>query len=152
MRHLFLDKNIIAVKEVAQPLLETCAVLVGVRYSFLSPNIALELFMQESNSLLHNVPYKVKKVLESVRSSIYSTVNSLPITTHKIGYSCSGQVIAVGAKVSHIRTGDYVACVGNGYATHADLVCVPESFVTKVTHETQLKMPLLLHLELKQLK
>lgn len=61
---------------------------------------------------------------------------------HKIlplGYSCAGQVIAVGSKVEKFRIGDYVACAGASFANHADMVSVPQNLVVLVKDPTILK-------------
>src|SRR6185369_4284707 len=43
-----------------------------------------------------------------------------------LGYSCAGIVSAVGAGVDHVSVGDRVACGGQGFASHAEVVCVPK--------------------------
>ncbi|WP_350337604.1 hypothetical protein [Candidatus Chromulinivorax destructor] len=54
-------------------------------------------------------------------------------------------MIAVGKKVTQFRPGDYVACAGNGFANHADVVCIPESFAVKIkTNHSCKKLVLLL--------
>lgn len=145
MRQVFLDKGTIAVKEVAQPLLDDHSVLVSVHYSFISSGTELATIANSKQSILfHNVPQKIKKVLDSV------AVNGIEGTTalikgrlkgmvQQLGYSCSGQVIAVGSKIKTLRVGDLVACAGAGLANHADIVCVPENLVVKVSDEKYLK-------------
>src|SRR5690606_19759340 len=49
-----------------------------------------------------------------------------------LGYSSAGVVEAAGAGVVGIAAGDRVACAGAGYASHAELVCVPENLVARV--------------------
>jgi len=43
------------------------------------------------------------------------------------GYANAGTVQAVGEGVSQHQVGDRVACMGAGYAQHADLACVPQN-------------------------
>ncbi|MGD2067582.1 MAG: bi-domain-containing oxidoreductase [Gemmatimonadota bacterium] len=50
----------------------------------------------------------------------------------RLGYSCAGTVIEVGEGVTDLRPGDAVACAGQGYASHAELVCVPRNLVAPV--------------------
>jgi predicted dehydrogenase/threonine dehydrogenase-like Zn-dependent dehydrogenase len=144
MRQVFLDKGNITVKEVAEPSLDDHLVLVAVRYSLISSGTELATINQAKTGIFNNVPHKIKKVLESIK------LNGLQATTslikekirgdvQSLGYSCSGQVIAVGKKVKNIRAGDLVACAGAGYANHADLVCVPESLVVPVRNEQFLR-------------
>lgn len=138
MRQVFLQKGAIVVKEVCQPSMDAHDILVAVHYSFISSGTESATILQdEQNTLFSNVPTKIKKVLESVAShGIEGTAalikSKLKGEAQALGYSCSGRVIAVGAKVRTIRIGDYVACAGAGYAHHADLVCVPEHLTVKV--------------------
>jgi predicted dehydrogenase/threonine dehydrogenase-like Zn-dependent dehydrogenase len=144
MRQVFLDKGNITVKEVAEPLLDDHLVLVGVHYSLISSGTELATINQAKSGMFKNVPQKIKKVLESIKLNGIQATTSLvkeKITgeTYSLGYSCSGEVIAVGKKVKNIRAGDLVACAGAGYANHADLVCVPESLVVPVRDEQFLR-------------
>jgi len=48
-------------------------------------------------------------------------------------------VIAVGKRVKHFQAGDLVACVGAGFAHHAEIICVPEQLVVRIANEKLLK-------------
>jgi len=41
-----------------------------------------------------------------------------------VGYSAAGEVVAVGAGITDLVPGDWVACAGAGQANHADFICV----------------------------
>lgn len=141
MRQVFLHKGAIVVKEICEPIMDDYAILVAVHYSFISSGTESATLAQASeNGPLSNISYKMKKVLESVAShGIEGTAalvkSKLQGELQALGYSCSGRVIAVGKLVRTIRVGDYVACAGAGFAHHADLVCVPEHLVVRVTRE-----------------
>lgn len=141
MRQVFLEKGALVVKEVCQPVMGEYEVLVAVHYSFISSGTeTATLLQEEQNSLFNQVPTKIKKVLESVASHGIEGAAALIKTklrgeVQTVGYSCSGMVIAVGAKVRSLRIGDFVACAGAGYAHHADLVCVPEHLTVKIAPE-----------------
>src|SRR5262249_49884449 len=49
-----------------------------------------------------------------------------------LGYSSAGVVLDVGAGVDHVAVGDRVACAGQGYASHAEIVCVPKRLCVRV--------------------
>jgi predicted dehydrogenase/threonine dehydrogenase-like Zn-dependent dehydrogenase len=49
-----------------------------------------------------------------------------------LGYSSAGEVIAVGPGVVGISVGDAVACAGHGYASHAEVIAVPQEFCVKL--------------------
>jgi predicted dehydrogenase/threonine dehydrogenase-like Zn-dependent dehydrogenase len=57
-----------------------------------------------------------------------------------VGYSLSGEVVAVGTGVDDIRPGDLVACAGAGFANHAEYVSVPRNLVCPVPVGTDLRV------------
>ena len=59
MRQIFLDKGIVAVKQVAEPLLDDYCVLVLVYYSFISSGTESSTIQHAKESLFNNVPFKV---------------------------------------------------------------------------------------------
>jgi len=51
-----------------------------------------------------------------------------------LGYSSAGIVIEVGKNVHKFSPGDRVACIGAGYASHAEYITVPENLCCKIPH------------------
>lgn len=49
-----------------------------------------------------------------------------------LGYSSAGVVIEVGSKVKGFAVGDSVACAGAGFASHAEVVRVPQELCVKL--------------------
>lgn len=49
-----------------------------------------------------------------------------------LGYSSSGVVLDVGQGIAEFAKGDRVACSGAGFASHADIVWVPENLCVKL--------------------
>jgi len=145
MRQIFLEKGSAVVKEVCQPLLDEFSVLVSVHYSFISSGTEVATIQNSKKStFFSNVPQKIKKVLESVASNGIEGTKALirgklKGNVQALGYSCSGEVIAVGKQIKNIRSGDYVACAGAGLANHADMVSVPEHLVVKIGDKKHLK-------------
>lgn len=144
MRQVFLDKGAIVVKDVCRPLLDDHSVLVSVYYSYISSGTEIATIANAGQHVLFNVPKKIKKVLSSISSHGIDGTSALIKSKLKgelqaIGYSCSGCIIAVGKKVRSLREGDYVACAGAGVANHADIVCVPENLVVRVSKKEHLK-------------
>jgi predicted dehydrogenase/threonine dehydrogenase-like Zn-dependent dehydrogenase len=141
MRQVFIEKQAITVKDVCQPLLDDNLVLVSVYYSCISSGTESATLASATKSLFFaNIPQKIAKVLESVAANGIDGTKALikgrlSGTIQPLGYSCSGRVIAVGKKIKHIRTGDFVACAGAGFANHADVICVPENLVVKISDE-----------------
>jgi polar amino acid transport system substrate-binding protein len=56
-----------------------------------------------------------------------------------LGYSCAGIVESVGPGVTGFVPGDRVACAGARYASHAELVVVPENLVCRVPDQVPLE-------------
>ncbi len=141
MRQVFLNKGAIALKEVCEPALEDHSMLISVYHSLIIPETEKSIIAQsEKDIILKNIPEKIRLIFNSIstkniegisdiiKKNIYGEIKA-------IGHSCSGKVIAVGKKVTQFRTGDYVACSGNGFANHADIVCIPESFAVKLKNK-----------------
>ncbi len=49
-----------------------------------------------------------------------------------LGYSSCGRVVEVGVEIGDLRPGELVACSGQDYASHAELVAVPRTLVARV--------------------
>lgn len=49
-----------------------------------------------------------------------------------LGYSAAGTVIEAGGNVHKYSPGDRIACIGAGYAAHAEYISVPENLVCKI--------------------
>lgn len=81
-------------------------------------------------------PDLVRQLLEKVRrdgilSAVQAARGSLdqPIA---LGYSSSGEVIAVGEAITEFRVGDRVACAGGGFAVHAEAVRIPRTLAARI--------------------
>jgi predicted dehydrogenase/threonine dehydrogenase-like Zn-dependent dehydrogenase len=145
MRQVFLEKGVIAVKEVCQPELDDHSVLVTVHYSCISSGTEAATISNASTSnMLKGMPQKIKKVLDSLSTHGVEGTKALikgrlAGTVLPLGYSCSGRVVAVGRKVKKFKSGDFVACAGAGFASHADMVVVPENLVVGLKDEQSLR-------------
>jgi predicted dehydrogenase/threonine dehydrogenase-like Zn-dependent dehydrogenase len=81
-------------------------------------------------------PDLVRKVLRQVQKHgvmqtaqlVFSRLDT-PVAP---GYSCAGVVLEVGAHVRGVKVGDRVACAGQGYASHAEVVFVPKNLCVPI--------------------
>ncbi len=85
---------------------------------------------------------EVKQVINSIKTTglipTYKIVMNKLEAPSPLGYSCAGEVIAVGEGVENFKVGDLVACGGDG-AFHAEVITVPVNLAVKVPKEVDLK-------------
>ncbi len=75
-------------------------------------------------------PDKVQQVLDNIRrEGLWATARKVREKLDQpksLGYSCAGVVLETDP-ASELRTGDRVACAGQDYASHAELVVIPRN-------------------------
>ncbi len=49
-----------------------------------------------------------------------------------LGYSSAGEILECGNAVTEVSPGDHVACIGQGFASHAEIVSIPANLMTKI--------------------
>lgn len=78
---------------------------------------------------------EVKKVIDAAKT--FGVMNTYKMVMNKLdaptplGYSTSGEVIAVAADVKDLKVGDLVACGGNS-ANHSEVIAVPVNLCVRV--------------------
>jgi len=87
-------------------------------------------------------PQQVKQVLDVLAAQgpvqTYRAVMKKLDAHSPLGYSCAGEVIAVGRNVKGFRVGDLAAC-GGLTASHAEVVAVPENLAAPLAPDADLK-------------
>jgi predicted dehydrogenase/threonine dehydrogenase-like Zn-dependent dehydrogenase len=88
-------------------------------------------------------PDQVKKVLTTLRqqgfvATYQKVMNKLDSLT-PLGYSLSGEIVAIGSGVEEFFVGQRVACAGAGYANHAEINFVPKKLVVPVPKDVSMK-------------
>jgi len=82
-------------------------------------------------------PDLVRQVLDTVRrEGVAATVRKVQSRLDQwkmLGYSTAGMVLEAGEGVTGFVAGDRVACAGQDYASHAEIVCVPAMNTDAVT-------------------
>lgn len=79
--------------------------------------------------LVKRVIEKAKK--EGVIKTFKEAMGRLDTPT-PLGYSCAGVTIEVGTEALDFAPGDRVACIGQGFASHAEFVSVPMNMVCRI--------------------
>ncbi len=81
-------------------------------------------------------PDLVRAVIDKARSQglrqTFNSVRDKLAASQALGYSASGVVMEVGAEVVGFGPGDRVACAGLGYASHAEVISVPQNLCVRL--------------------
>jgi predicted dehydrogenase/threonine dehydrogenase-like Zn-dependent dehydrogenase len=124
--------------DVPVPLLDPGAVLVRTHYSAISVGTEARTVRDARLNPLAKARARqkeVKQVIESVRTQGLATTYNLVMNKlealSSLGYSLSGEVVAVGANIRDLAVGDRVAC-GGVTAAHAEMVAVPRNLCVRV--------------------
>jgi len=142
MKQLFQNPKAgtIQVRDVAAPTLRRGTVLVQTACSAISPGTERHTVRAARGSYLQTArsrPDLVRKVVDFAKKqgvkATWDLVQQKLGSLQAMGYSAAGTVIEVSAEAgTHFSVGDRVACAGIGYASHAQVVCVPTNLVCKV--------------------
>lgn len=127
------------VQDVPAPAARAGCVLVANRHSLISAGTEKSTVGVAQKNLVGKAmdrPDLVRKVLDKVKKDgLVETMKMVFArldTPATLGYSCAGRVIDVGRGVADFRVGDLVACAGQNYASHAEVVSVPRNLCVKV--------------------
>ncbi|HEV8484731.1 MAG TPA: bi-domain-containing oxidoreductase [Blastocatellia bacterium] len=134
------------VEDLPPPLLRPGGVLVDTAYSLISAGTERTIVETAQNSLIGKArgrPDLVRQMFDTLKReglrSTYAKVKARLDQIKPLGYSASGIVVAVGEAVRGLQVGDRVACAGGGYASHAEVLFVPQNLCCKVPEGTPLE-------------
>jgi predicted dehydrogenase/NADPH:quinone reductase-like Zn-dependent oxidoreductase len=129
----------VSVSQTPAPACGPRGVLVQNRASLISlgtERTAIELGKKSLLGKARARPDLVKRALEKARRDgfwrTYQEAMGLLDSPTPLGYSCAGVVLETGSEIHGFAPGERVACVGQGYACHADFVNVPANLVAKI--------------------
>lgn len=132
-------KRVLKVEEVPSPALHPKGVLVANRVSLVSSGTEKSTASIAKRSLLRKAvdrPEMVRKVLAKIqKDGMLDTMRRVfdrLDTPAALGYSCAGTVLEVGCRVDRFSTGDRVACAGQNYASHAEVVFIPKHLCVRI--------------------
>lgn len=81
---------------------------------------------------------EVKKVIKTAKTigmmETYKLMMNKLDSPSPLGYSCSGEIIAVADDITEFKIGDRVACAGAG-AVHAEVVAIPKNLCVKLPEQ-----------------
>jgi predicted dehydrogenase/threonine dehydrogenase-like Zn-dependent dehydrogenase len=136
----------LTIENVPKPHLSEGGILVKNHYSLVSAGTEKAMIDFAKKSLVGKAksrPDLLKQVIDKIKTDgLITTYKSamrrlgVPVP---LGYSSAGEVIEVGKNVREFKKGDFVACAGAGYASHAEVIFVPKNLVVKVPQNVSLK-------------
>ncbi|HUJ11928.1 MAG TPA: bi-domain-containing oxidoreductase [Verrucomicrobiae bacterium] len=125
--------------EVPAPVIAPGRLLVGNAFSLVSAGTeraTVSLGQQSLVGKARSRPDLVKQVLNTVkREGVAATVRKVQARLDQwkmLGYSMAGTVLEIGEGVTGFSVGDRVACAGQDYACHAEVVCVPQNLCARI--------------------
>ncbi len=131
--------GILKVEDVPAPALREAGLIVANQASLISAGTEKSTVNVAQKSLIGKArdrPEMVRKVLNSVqKDGLVDTVRRVfqrLDTPAALGYSCAGTVLEVGKEANRFSVGDHVACAGQNYASHAEMVYVPKHLCAKI--------------------
>ncbi|HXG92988.1 MAG TPA: bi-domain-containing oxidoreductase [Blastocatellia bacterium] len=134
------------VEELPPPALRPGGVLVRTAYSLISAGTERTIVETAQSSLIGKArerPDLVRQVFDTFKReglrSTYQKVRARLNQMKPLGYSASGEVVAVGLGVKEFQVGDRVACAGAGYASHAEVIFVPKNLCAKIPESASLE-------------
>lgn len=147
MKQIFFRKGEIVIENVPAPPLKKNRVLVETKFSAISTGTEISSITKSGQSLLKKAqtqPEKVKKALTLISKlglkNAMTVINNTLSELSPIGYSLSGIVTDLDKEnVLNFKVGDRVACAGNQYAYHAEIVSVPKNLTVKIPDEVTLE-------------
>jgi len=129
----------LSVTEVPIPANQRGRLLVRTATSLISAGterMAVELGQKSLVGKARERPDLVKQVIQKVKTEgLGNTINAVRArldSTSALGYSAAGIVVDVGEGVAEFRAGDRVACAGAGYASHAEVISVPQNLCVQL--------------------
>jgi len=131
-----------AVVDVPAPQVGDGQILVPVKPSLISAGTERTVIEFAEKNLFQKAmarPELVKQVVQKARregwaSTIEAARNRLD-SEMVLGYSNAGIVIEVGRGVRRFQVGDYVACAGGDFATHSEIVRIPQNLAAIIPNE-----------------
>jgi|CXWL01.1.fsa_nt_gi polar amino acid transport system substrate-binding protein len=147
MKQILQDNRsgVVSVYDVPAPGVQRGRLLVRTATSLISAGTEKSTVDMGKKSLLGKArerPDLVKQVIHKARTegliNTYSAVKAKLDSTTALGYSAAGIVAAVGEGVTGFNVGDRVACAGAGYASHAEMISVPQNLCVRLPESISL--------------
>jgi polar amino acid transport system substrate-binding protein len=128
------------------PSISSGFVLISNRFSLISAGTEKTTVSTAQASLIGKAkkrPDLVRQVIQNYKKegfkATYEKIKTKLDSLKALGYSSAGIVLASMDTENKFQPGDLVACAGLGYASHAEIVCVPQNLIAKVPEGVDLE-------------
>ena len=145
MKQVMISQGTATISNVPSPTVEPGTVLVQVDHSCISAGTELSGVKSSGEPIWKKAlqqPHRIKKVADLARSQgIRATQRMVERKTNRMtptGYSIAGTVVKIGPGIEDLYVGQRVACAGNQYAFHAQVVRVPRNLTVAVPDRVEL--------------
>ena len=129
----------LSVEDVPVPSLSKGMVLIENKFSLISSGTERNTVKVAKASLLGKArqrPDLVAQVMQNIKKeglkATLEKVRTKLDSLKALGYSTAGEVVASMDTNSNFKPGDRVACAGQDYASHAEVISVPQNLVAKI--------------------
>ncbi|KKT90852.1 MAG: Oxidoreductase [Candidatus Jorgensenbacteria bacterium GW2011_GWA2_45_13] len=126
-------------EEITPPMAPSKGVLVQNRFSVISAGTERGIIELSKKSLFEKAkerPDYVRKFFMLIKTKgfkwAWGVAQAKLGKDIALGYSSAGIVIGAGREVEEFRAGDRVACAGQDYASHAEVIAVPKNLCVKI--------------------
>ncbi len=134
------------IQELPMPYVQAGTVLVRNHYSLISAGTESSTVKTARKSLIGKAkerPQQVKLVFDTLKKQgpvqTYRAVMKKLDAYTPLGYSCAGEIVAIGAGINGFAIGDLVAC-GGLTASHGEVVAVPVNLCVKLAKDADMKL------------
>jgi predicted dehydrogenase/threonine dehydrogenase-like Zn-dependent dehydrogenase len=148
MKQIFLNikKGDIELEDIPAPTLKPGGVLVKNHFSLISSGTERQIINLGKKSLIEKAkerPDQVQQVINKIKTDgIVSALKAVRVRLEdslSLGYSSSGEIIEVASDVQDFKVGDLVACAGQNYASHGEIIFVPQNLCQKIPEGVSLE-------------
>ena len=134
------------IEEVPPPMLKKSGLLVRNVYSLISAGTERSTVRTARKTLLGKAterPELAAQMFDHVKRegviNTYQKIRNQLDSPKALGYSSAGVVLETSSDITEFRPGDRVACAGDGYASHAEIIFVPKNLCVPLPTDVDLK-------------
>lgn len=134
------------IEDVPDPLLKNGFIKVKNKFSLISTGTEKSTVDIGKASLVEKAkkrPDLVKQVFQNIKKegliATFQKVRTKLDTPRALGYSCSGVIVDTCDFDGKFKKGDRIACAGQDYASHAEIVCCPQNLVVEIPDNVTFK-------------